>query len=432
MSALALALAPSGVIVGTAFKEHAMKRIVILGGGTAGTMMANKLRRELQPGEWSITVVDRDDMHIYQPGLLFVPFGTYRPDEVHRPRRRYLRGEVSLVLSEIDRIDPEARRVHLAEGDPLGYDLLIVATGTRTRPDLSEGLSDVGWYESAFDFYTLEGASALAKRLPQIEKGRVVIDIADMPIKCPVAPLEFAFLADAYFRGRGVRDDIELVYATPLDGAFTKPKASAVLGDMLGARGIQIEPNFQLSRVDGERRVIESYGGRSLDYDLLVTIPLHSGSEAIMRSELGDDDGFVPTDKHTLQSKAHPEIFVLGDATDLPTSKAGSVAHFQADVLVGNVLRHIEGQPLAADFDGHANCFIETGHGKAVLIDFNYETEPLPGRFPLPGVGPFTLLEESFINHWGKLGFRWAYWNMLIQAEGLPLDHRMAMAGKWT
>ena len=259
----------------------------------------------------------------------------------------------------------------------------------------------------------------------------MVLNVVDNPIKCPVAPLEFLFLADAFFTERGMRDRVEIVYATPLDGAFTKPRASAMLGGLLEQRNIQVVPDFALEKVDGEKRVLTAYDGREERYDLLVSIPLHFGSDIIKKSGLGDDLGFVPTHKHTLQSDAHPEIFSIGDATNLPASKAGAVAHFQSEVLTDNILRYLEGRPLAADFDGHANCFIETGFGKAMLIDFNYETEPLPGRFPLPGIGPFTLLEESQVNHWGKLAFKWIYWNKLLPGDDLPLDHRMLMAGKW-
>ena len=178
--------------------------------------------------------------------------------------------------------------------------------------------------------------------------------------------------------------------------------------------------------------MLEGYDGRTVDYDLLVSIPLHAGAEVIADSGLGDDSGFVPTDRHTLRSQQWPDVFVLGDATDLPSSKAGSVAHFQAEVLTQNVLRHVEDRELLPDFDGHANCFVETGYGKAILIDFNYDTEPLPGNFPLPGFGPFRLLGESHTNHWGKLGFRWVYWNLLLKGRELPIDHRMVMAGKWS
>lgn len=409
-----------------------MKRIVILGGGTAGTMMAHKLVRLLPRDQWEVTVVDRDDDHLYQPGLLFVPFGAYRAEDLVRPRARLLPPEVPLVLTPVDRVDTEQKVVLFSDGARLRYDLLIVATGAELAPEATEGLTGQGWYESAFDFYTLEGAKALARRLDTWEGGRLIVNFVELPIKCPVAPLEFAFLADAFFTQRGMRDKVELVYATPLDGAFTRPRAAGVLGDLLAQRGIKVEPNFSLAKVDGARRVAEGYDGRALAYDLLVTVPAHQGSQVVRRSGLGDGSGFVPTDKHTLRAVQHEDIFAIGDATDLPTSKAGSVAHFQAEVLVENVVRTIQGRPLSAGFDGHANCFVETGHGKALLLDFNYETEPLPGRFPLPGVGPFTLLEESAVNHWGKLGFRWVYWNLLLKGEELPIDHRMVMAGKWS
>ena len=409
-----------------------MRQLVILGAGTAGTMMANKLRAELPSDEWAITVFDRDLDHVYQPGLLFLPFGLYDEADLVRPRHTFFADGIELKLEPIDRIDPATKTVHEKDGDTLVYDVLIVATGTRIAPDATEGMCGPGWKSSIFDFYTVDGARGLRDALDVWDGGRLVVNVVDMPIKCPVAPLEFLFLADAFFAERGMRDKVELVYATPLDGAFTKPRASAALGDLLERKGISMVGEFNTERVDSVARTLHGYDGTEVDYDLLVTVPLHYGSRLIQRSGLGDDFGFVPTDKHTLQSNAHPEVFAIGDATDLPTSKAGSVAHFQAEVLTDNVLRFIEGKALAPDFDGHANCFIETGGGKAILIDFNYETEPLPGRFPLPGVGPFKLLEESYVNHWGKLGFKWAYWNLLLRGEELPIDHRMLMAGKWS
>jgi sulfide:quinone oxidoreductase len=408
-----------------------MKRIVILGAGTAGTMMANKLVRALPARDWRVTVVDRDDLHVYQPGLLFLPFGAYRPEELVRPRARLLDPAVELQRAEIDRVAPDEKRVYLDGGARLDYEILIVATGSRILPEETPGLTGEGWRRDAFDFYTLEGALALRNRLAEFEGGRVVVNVVDMPIKCPVAPLELAFLAEAFFSQRGLRGKVELAYVTPLEGAFTKPRASAALGDMMRARGIEVVPEFNLAEVDGARRVMKSYDGREVNYDLLVTIPLHGGAAAIARSQMGDAGGWLPTHKHTLQSTQFPNVFGIGDATDVPASKAGSVAHFQSEVLFDNLMRFIAGRPLEPAFDGHANCFIETGYGKAMLIDFNYTTEPLPGRFPLPGVGPFTLLEESAVNHWGKLGFKWVYWNVLLAGKELPLDHRMSMAGKW-
>ncbi len=409
-----------------------MRNVLILGAGTAGTMMANKLRKALPLAEWAITVLDRDTDHVYQPGLLFLPFGLYEESDLVRPRSFFLSDGIELRLEPIDRVVPAERHVLLEDGTVLHYDVLIVATGTRIAPEATEGLAGPGWMETAFDFYTVEGAAALRAKLDGWTGGRLVLNVVDMPIKCPVAPLEFLFLADHFFQEKGIRDQVELVYATPLDGAFTKPRASAALGDLLKRKGVLLETEFNTASVDGESGLLVGYDEREVSYDLLVTVPLHYGSELIERSGLGDDFGFVPTNKNTLQSDAWPAIFALGDATNLPTSKAGSVAHFQAEVLTDNILRFIDGRELAPDFDGHANCFIETGHGKAILIDFNYDTEPLPGRFPLPGLGPFTLLEESFVNHWGKLGFKWVYWNLLLRGEELPIDHKMVMAGKWS
>lgn len=408
----------------------AMSNLVILGAGTAGTMMANKLARRL-PASWSITVVDRDDVHVYQPGLLFLPFGEYRTEDILRPRRSFFDARVTVNLSGIVAVEADKKVAVLGDGKRLRYDVLIVATGTRLVPEETSGLTGEGWYESAFDFYTLEGALALRDALASFDGGRFVVNFVDLPIKCPVAPLELTFLADAYFTGRGIRDRVDITYVTPLDAAFTKPRAAAAFGGLLESRNIALETDMALAEVDGGARVLRGHDGREVGYDLLVTVPIHAGAEAIMNSGLGDPLGFVPTDKHTLQTKAHPEIFALGDATDLPTSKAGSVAHFQAEVLVENVMRFVADEELEPSFDGHANCFIETGFGKAMLIDFNYETEPLPGKYPLPGLGPFDLLSESAVNHWGKLGFKWAYWELLLKGKELPIDHRMLMAGKW-
>jgi sulfide:quinone oxidoreductase len=408
-----------------------MKELVIAGGGTAGTLMANRMARRLPTG-WRVTVVDQDDVHVYQPGLLFVPFGDADPAKLVRPRGRLLEPAVRYVVAGIDRIDPSAKVVALADGQRLAYDLLVIATGARLRPDQTPGLLGPGWGRDATDFYTLDGAVALRDRLAAMEGGRIVVNPVEMPIKCPVAPLEFLLLCDAHLTKRGVRDRFELVLATPLDGAFTRPVSSRVLGGLLERRGIRLEASFATAEVDGERRVVKGYDGRELPYDLLVSVPLHGGAAPVVDSGLGDTLGFVPTDRHTLAARDHADVFVLGDATDLPVSKAGSVAHFQGEVLTENLLRHIAGRPLLPDFDGHANCFIETGHDRAMLIDFNETTEPLPGRFPLPGIGPFALLEESRINHLGKLAFEWVYWNLLVAGRDLPLEHRMSLAGKWS
>ena len=406
-------------------------RIVVLGAGTGGTIVANRLRRRLDADKAEIHVVDVDDRHLYQPGLLFLPFGLTDPRGLVRPRRSLLRGGIVFHEGETAALELERAEVELADGTRLPYDVLVIATGARLQPEETEGLLADGWNERVFTFYTVEGAEALREALASFGGGRVVVNVVDMPIKCPVAPLEFAFLADWHFRRRGIRGRVDLVYATPLDGAFTKPIASERLAGLLAEKEIELATEFNAGEVDGVGGTLTAFDGRTLDFDLLVTVPLHGGAAFVDRTpDLGDALGFVRTDRHTLRSTAAANVFALGDATDVPTSKAGSVTHFQAEVLVDNVERFLAGRELAADFDGHANCFVETGHRKALLIDFNYDTEPLPGRFPT-AAGPLSLLHESHVNHLGKLLFRPVYWHGLLPGRDLPgLGPRMPTAGK--
>ncbi len=407
-----------------------MKRLLVLGAGTAGTMVANKLRPALATDEWEITVVDQDDSHHYQPGYLFIPFGVYTSEEVVKPRSRYLSAGIELVLGGIDRVLPEENLVKLADGRDLAYDYLVIATGTRPCPDETPGMAGEEWGKSVFDFYTLEGSKALAEKLKTWEGGRLVVHITEMPIKCPPAPLEFAFLADAFFKERKMRHRVEITFVTPLDGAFTKPTASRLLGGMLDERGIALEPDFYIERVDNEAKTIVSYDEREIPFDLLVTVPLNMGAAFVGRSGMGDELNYVPVDKHTFLSPHWDNVFAIGDAADLPTSKAGSVAHFAVEVFTENFLQHVKGQAMTRSFDGHANCFVESGAGKAMLIDFNYDVEPLPGKYPFPGLGPLTLMEERRMNHWGKLMFRWLYWNALLPGRRLPVPTSMSMTGK--
>lgn len=256
------------------------------------------------------------------------------------------------------------------------------------------------------------------------------MSIMEMPIKCPVAPLEFVFLADWWFTEQGMRQEVEIELVTPLPAAFTRPKAAQVFGDFLKQKNIRLQPEFNTEKVDWQNNRLRSWDDRVVDYDLLVVIPTNMGAEVIERSNMGDELHFIPTDRHTLQAKQYENIFMIGDATDLPSSKAGSVAHFQAEILQENILSYITGRPLKARFDGHANCYIETGFHKGIMIDFNYDTEPLPGKFPLPGVGPFSLLEETKMNHYGKMLFRWIYWNLLLKGAELPIEASLSLAGK--
>ena len=408
-----------------------MKKLLILGAGTAGTMAANRLSRLLDLDHWKITLVDQNPTHYYQPGFLFIPFGVYGRKDVVKARRYFVPKGVELVMATIAGIDADTNTVALGDGRKLSYDFLIVATGADIHPEQTAGLSEDAWGKTIHSFYTLDSALALADTLRDWEGGRLVLNVVENPIKCPVAPLEFLMLADWYFHERGIRDKVELIYATPLPGAFTKPIASQQLGSLLEAKNIKLIPDFNIAGVDIDKKVIRAYDDTEVAFDLLVSIPTNMGSAVIERSGMGDDLNFVPTEKHTLKARDYDNIFVLGDATNLPSSKAGSVAHFQVDVFIENFVRYLDGMELLPTFDGHANCFIESGHGKGFLIDFNYDVEPLPGMFPMPGVGPFSLLKESRVNHWGKMMFRWTYWNVLLKGKEMPIPAQMSMAGKW-
>jgi sulfide:quinone oxidoreductase len=407
------------------------KHVVILGAGTGGTLAANRLRRVLG-ADVQISVVDQDDDHVYQPGLLFLPFGLATVDDLVRPRPRQLRGRIGYHRGVVDHVDIERQRVYLDDGTLLRYDVLVVATGARLVPEETEGLTGPGWGRSVHTFYDLAGAVALADALRGFDGGRLVVNVADLPIKCPVAPLEFCFLADWYFRERGIRDDVELVYATPLDAAFTKPVAAHALAGLLEEKGVELVTEFNTGTVDADGtggRLI-SFDEREIEFDLAVVVPAHGGASYVDRSPgLGDALGFVPADPHTLVSTASQDVFVIGDAAAVPTSKAGSVTHFEGEVLTRNVARRLAGEPPDAAFDGHTNCFIESGFGKALLIDFNYDTEPVPGHFPGP-VG-LPLLKQSRLNHLGKLMFAWLYWHVLLPGREIPgIPTAMPVTGK--
>jgi len=409
-----------------------MKSIIILGAGTAGTLMANKLSHNLNHDEWKITVIDKDTKHYYQPGFLFIPFGIYKPEEVLKDRREFLPEKVEFLINEVKEIDGKNNQLFLADGGALHYDILVIATGSRIAPEDTPGLKGSLWMKDIFDFYTYEGSVALAKKLEKWQGGKLVVCLAETTIKCPVAPLEFAFLADSFFVEKGIRDKVEISYVTPLSGAFTKPIATEMLTRLLEEKSVHVVPDFYMQEVDEESHLIRSYDGKEIPFDLMVTVPVNKGDAVIENSRMGDEDGlaFIPTDKFTLRARDFENIFVIGDASNIPASKAGSVAHFEGEILIENILSYIQGKPLEARFDGHANCFIETGFGKAALIDFNYDTEPLPGKFPLPVVGPMALLKETHANHLGKLAFKWVYWHGMLTGKPLPVPTHMSMMGK--
>ena len=411
-----------------------MKDIVILGAGTGGALVANMLRSKLSEKDWAITIIDKGTQHIYQPGLLFLPFQLYGyEDESHivRPIGKPLPERVRFVQAEVKLIDHERRKVETSDGD-YAYDFLVSSLGCYIAPQEVGGLAE-SMGQGVHTFYNLQGALDFREPLAEMRSGHLVVDIAEMPIKCPVAPIEFCFLADYYFTLRGVRDDIDITLVTPYTGAFTKPIANRILTRVAQEKRIDVVANFAIESVDAEHKVIHSYDGNTLGYDILCSIPPNLGPDVIDESGLGDGAGYFLTDPRTLQARKAERIYVIGDNSNVATSKAGSVAHFEAETVVENVLREIEGEKPLPTFDGHANCFVETGHHKAMLLDFNYDVEPLQGDFPMPGFGPFSLLEESYINHMGKIAFDWVYWNMLLPGY-LPhvpmLPAHMSFLGK--
>lgn len=396
-----------------------MKNLVILGAGTGGTIMANKLVGPLSQRGWKITVIDKDDEHYYQPGFLLVPFGIYRPENLRRPRSHLLSKGIDFLIKEVEEIKPQARAIKFADGREISYDLLLIATGTHIRPEETPGMLE-GWRQNVFDYYSIDGACSLAEKLKEFKEGTLAVHINEMPIKCNVSPLEFAFLADWYFRRKGLRDNIRLVYLTPISGAFTKPVATRYLGRLQAEKKIEVETFFMAERVDPAAGKIVCYDGREVSFDLLVTIPTNMGAELIKRSGLGDEMNYVSVDESGFRSDKYADIFVIGDAAGNSWTKAGSVVHFESEILDKIILAEIDGKKAEVKFDGHANCFIETGFGKAVVIDYNEEVEPLPGKFPLPLVGPLSLLKETRLNHWSKLAFEWVYWHWLLKGRAMP------------
>lgn len=403
------------------------KKIVVLGAGTAGTIVSNNLRRHL-PADWEITVIDRDDNHIYQPGLLFVPFGIQKVSTLTKSRKKYITPGINFIIDEITLIDPEKKEVK-TKNHNFSYDFLVISTGCRIDPDENDGLMDA-WGKNAFTFYYKEAAEQLRLRLKEFNGGKLVMNIAEMPIKCPVAPIEFVFMADWYMKKKGIRNKTEIELVTPLPMAFTKPKAAKVFTEAAREKNIKITTSFELNRVDGKGKFIESVQGDKVNYDTLVIVPTTIGDPVISKSKMDDGIGFVPTHHNTLKALKHDGVYVIGDATNVPTSKAGSVAHYEADVVVFNIMAEIYGAKPEEIYDGHSTCFIVYSKGTSSLIDFNYKIEPLPGRYPMPKLGPFTLLHETKMNWYGKLGFESLYWNVLLAGKHLGAPPTLVMAGK--
>ncbi|KUJ92657.1 MULTISPECIES: FAD/NAD(P)-binding oxidoreductase [Archaeoglobus] len=379
-----------------------MKNIVVLGGGVAGTITANylamKLREEIREKNVSITLISDREKQLYEPGLLYLIFNRMEESEILKDVKYLLDPLIELKIARATKIDAEKSRVELENGEVVNYDYLVIATGSRVAPEEMPGLVEGGHW-----FYNLDGARRLREELARFKKGKVVVSVMGIPHKCPVAPIEVTFMLHEFFKIHGVRKDVELLYTYPINRVFTMEEVSDFVQKMFDERGINYKTFFNPVSIDPEKKVIETLEGEEETYDLLIAIPPHKGSQVIIDSGLGDRDGWVPTDRYTLKAEGLENVYVVGDATNLPVSKAGSVAHFEAEVVAENIAAEIKGLPPTARYFGKAMCFIETGFSEATYIWFDYETPP---KFVKP---------NKFI-HWMKLAYNRMYW---LTARGM-------------
>ena len=389
-----------------------MQRVVILGGGVGGTLTANlvarKLKARIGKGEAKVTVVDLSGKHTYQPGYMYIAMGHQRPERLIRDERTLLDGNVDLVVDLVQKIDVEASRVELASGEALHYDQLVIATGSRIVPETMEHFD-----QEAHHFYTAAASAKLRKALDAFSGGKILIGIAGIPYKCPPAPLEVAFLIDSELRDRGLRDKTELQFLSPINRAFTIESVSEMATPIFEEKGIDLQLLAGIDSIDAERKVVITDAMEEYAYDLLICIPPHKGAQVVTDSGLAPKSGWVPTDRYTLQVKKmaapgtkdedverYPNIFALGDATDLPLSKAGSTAHFEAPIVAERVAAAVLGRKPSgkhAVYTGKVMCFFEVGDGKGTILSFDYDHPPKP---PKP----------NKLWHLGKIVFNKTYW----------------------
>jgi len=348
--------------------------VVVLGGGVGGTLVANLLDKSLG-NDIHVTVVDPTGMHDYQPGYLYVALGQAKGHWLSREERSLLRSGVDLAIEEAIRIHPDAGTVQLDRGGNLPWDYLVIATGARLVPDQVPGLS-----EGSFEFYSLAGAERLAQELRAFRGGRIKVGIAGIPYKCPPAPVEFTFMVDGYLRDRDLRERSEVELLSPLNRAFTIESASKLIQPIMEKRGIGLTTFFNVESVDPSAHAVESLEGEKQEYDLLVLVPPHEGVEVVKTSNLGDPSGWLPTDRATLNVDEYENVFALGDATDLPISKSGSTAHFEAPVIASRIASLMKGTAPKTNYGGRVMCFLETGDGKATSLRLDYEHPPIPPK----------------------------------------------------
>lgn len=373
-----------------------MKRIIILGGGVGGTVAANVLAKKLKK-EAKIVLISKSEKHIYQPSFLSIATGRIKDEsKIIREEKEIIGRNIELIIDEASRIDLENRKISLKSGKQVDYDYLVISTGSRIVPEEIKG------YEISYTFYSLDGARKLNEALEKFKGGTIAVGIAGIPYKCPPAPSEFCFLIDQYFRKKGIRDKVEIHFLSPLPRPFPHEAVAKELIKLMEEKRIYFHPMFNIEYIDPEKKTVYSLEGESFKFDMLVMVPPHRGSEVIEKSELGVEGGWIPVDKHTLQYKNYSEVYAIGDATNLPISKAGSVAHFEAKIVAERISSEIKGYGAKAIYDGKVICFIESGFRKAGYIKFNYENPPK---------------EPSFNYFWyiGKMMINKFYWSLVLK-----------------
>ncbi|TYL37994.1 pyridine nucleotide-disulfide oxidoreductase [Natronococcus pandeyae] len=378
-----------------------MHRIAIVGGGTGGTVLANRLASELRPeleaGDVELRLITADPEHVYKPTFLYVPFGKKTVDDATRPIEELVDRRVTLTIGEVVGVDTDGKTLSFADSSILGYDQLVLATGATLEPEAVPGLAEGG-----HQFYGPEGAERLRDELAAFTEGHLVLSVVGVPHMCPAAPVEFVLMVDDWLRERGRREDVELTYTYPINRAHGLESIADWATALFEERDITLETFFNVEEIDPDERRIETVEGRALGYDLLVAIPPHAGSDFVSEAGLGDD-GWVNVDRHTLEATNAEDVYAIGDVADVPTSKAGSVAHYEAGVVADRLASRARGTVPTATYDGKTVCFLEAGMDEATFIEFSYGEEPF-------------VREPSKPLHWAKLGYNESYW---LTARGL-------------
>jgi sulfide:quinone oxidoreductase len=374
------------------------KNIVVLGGGVGGSVVANRLAKKAKRDECNITVVDEDGKHVYQPGFLYVALGRQNPAKLVRDEGSLLRRKVNLVTDRAERIDPGERAVHLSGGKKLDYDYLVIATGSKLHPERVPG------FEGASHFYSLEGSMALRNALMKFNGGDVVIGVGGVPYKCPPAPAESACLLDYYFTLRKIRDKVNLKFLSPLGRIFPLEPLDPLVTEVFRRKNIESTTFFNIESIDSKSKKVESLEGESVHYDLLIAIPPHGGADVIVNSGLGDRGGWVPTERHSLLAKGHDDMYVVGDATDIPISKAGATAHYEGLVVAGNIAARLQGQSPPDNYDGKVTCFCDAGFHRGIMMTFDYQNPPVPP----------PLTRKHYL---GKMMINRLYWMLIPKAR---------------